>query len=152
MKNILSRLVGICLVTACAIFAVGMLTDRPSSEKFSYNGPYVDIVAELARRNPDDSGLQISKIDTETGMACAFGMKILDNNGSVVSEKVLLQMPMEEGNYTLAFEDDRMIGYFSPNTSAVDRLQNRMETDEEKMAELLDTYKSYIEEFSTQQT
>ena len=85
-------------------------------------------------------------------MACAFGMKILDNNGSVVSEKVLLQMPMEEGNYTLAFEDDRMIGYFSPNSSAVDRLQNRMETDEEKMAELLDTYKSYIEEFSTQQT
>lgn len=121
---------------------------KASANEFAYNGPYVDVVTEIARRNPSPDGPQIIKVDLETGMAAPLSMNIVDNSGNVVGSHVTLQMPMEDGTYSLVFENDELVGYYPPDTTAADILQNKMQTDEETRATLLDTYCGYIDDFT----
>lgn len=88
---------------------------KASANEFAYNGPYVDVVTEIARRNPSPDGPQIIKVDLETGMAAPLSMNIVDNSGNVVGSHVTLQMPMEDGTYSLVFENDELVGYYSPD-------------------------------------
>lgn len=42
---------------------------------------------------------------------------------------VQLQMPMEDGTYIFVFENDALSGYFSPEATIEDQLQNKMDLD-----------------------
>lgn len=121
---------------------------QPSTSEFSYDGPYVDVVTEIARRNPSSDGPQIIKVDLETGMAAPISMNIVDKNGNVVGSHVTLQMPMEDGTYSLVFANDELVGYYPPDTAAAEKLQGSMRTDEETRTILLDTYRGYIDDFT----
>ena len=141
------KLVPFCIFSVCIIFSVIILGNTKALEDFSYNGPYVDIVSELARRKPAETGFNIVKVDSETGLACANIMEVFNQDGSLAGKYVQLQMPMEDGTYTLVFENDVLSGYFSPEATIEDRLQNKMESDYVKKSELLKAYKTYIAGF-----
>lgn len=120
---------------------------KASANEFAYDGPYVDVVTEIARRNPSPDGPKIIKVDLETGMAVPVCMNIVDDGGNVVGSHVTLQMPMEDGTYSLVFENDELVGYYPPDTAAAEKLQEAMSTDEETRAVLLDAYCGYIQDF-----
>lgn len=137
-------------IIAFALVLVGISASvffKASVSEFSYDGPYVDVVTEIVRRNPSPDGPQIIKVDLETGMAVPIYMNIVDDGGNVVGSHVTLQMPMEDGTYSLVFENDELIGYYPPDTAASVKLREAMSTDEETRAVLLDAYCGYIQDF-----
>ena len=125
---------------------------KASANEFAYDGPYVDVVTEIARRNPSSDGPQIIKVDLETGMAAPLSMNIVDKNGNIIGSHVTLQMPMEDGTYSLVFVNDELVGFYPPDTTASEKLQGAMSTDEETRNVLLDAYRGYIQDFLLEDT
>ena len=125
---------------------------KASANEFAYDGPYVDVVTEIARRNPSSDGPQIIKVNLETGMAAPLSMNIVDKNGNVIGSHVTLQMPMEDGTYSLVFVNDELVGFYPPDTTAAEKTQSTMSTDEETRNVLLDAYRGYIQDFLLEDT
>lgn len=146
MKKILMRLTGIGLLTVGAVFFIGAYTNSPYSKSLYYSGPHVDVVAELERQQPVENGkLRIAKVDTETGLACAT-IDLKSGNGLFFTRHITTRVPTEDGIYSLVFENDKLIGYFPPEATFAERLQNKMQSDNAKLHDLLGLYKSYIQE------
>lgn len=108
------------------------------STLLAYDGPYVDVVAELAKSEPVEAGgLRITKVDADTNLAVPT-IKLA--SGSY--EKVLLNMPYGSDTYSLVFENNVLVGYYTPGDS-----EEEMRTDEETRVALLSEYKNYVEQF-----
>lgn len=147
MKRILMRLTGIGLLTVGAVFFIKAYTNSPYSKSLYYSGPHVDVVAELERQQPVEAGkLRIAKVDTETGLACAT-IELKSGSGLSFTRYITTRVPTEDGIYSLVFENDKLIGYFPPEATFAERLQNEMQSDDAKLHDLLGLYKAYIQGF-----
>ena len=104
-------------------------------------------MAELERQQPVENGkLRIAKVDTETGLACAT-IDLKSGNGLFFTRHITARVPTKDGIYSLVFENDKLIGYFPPEATFAERLQNEMQSDDAKLHNLLGIYKAYIQGF-----
>lgn len=116
-----------------------------ASTRFAYDGPYVDIEAELARRAQTDASFGIALVDVETGLAAPLSLTAYDEAGEVLAQSVSVPMAWDGEAYDLVFRDDILVGYYRPDASLKDRLRGEMATDEHTRSELLDAYIARME-------
>jgi len=114
-------------------------TEPDVDSELAYDGPYVDVIAELAKREPVVAdGLRITKVDARTHLAVPT-IKLASGD----YEKVLLNVPYDGDTYSLAFENDVLAGYYEPG----DGSEGEMRTDKETRVALLSEYKEYVGQF-----
>lgn len=149
-KSIFILLIAVILVTSACLW-----TKETTTEDLSYDGPYVDVVTELARRErteqtqENDSRLYITKVDSETGLAVPTmtASTVHTFTGVEAHNSVSLRMPFRGEIYILMFEDDTLIGYYDENASFEEQIRGLMQTDREMLQELLGVYREYVDVF-----
>lgn len=94
--------------------------------QFAYDGPYMDIEAELARRTRMDDSFGISLVNAETRLAAPLSLTARNEAGEVFVQSGSVPMTWNGGTYDLVFHDDILAGYYGPDATLADRLSRKM--------------------------
>lgn len=153
-KQIACVLAALIFISGAFIFLQHQNKDDAAQAQFSYNGPYVDVVSELDRREAAHDGMiRICKVDSKTNMSVpCINMELTEavtSDERTSHRSAVLKMPYHDEVHTLVFVNDELVGYYSESDSFEDMFYHRIRTDEATRLELLKEYENYIQKFTS---